>query len=138
MAHTKPKPPGEIVKNYLDTFFEKNVEKTLDCLADDVTWKVQGAATVPTIGERRGKDAVREWLALFPRHFVPLAFHIDRIFEQGEQVVVTGSIAHRIVDTGREFKSDFAAVCEVRDEKISAYSFIEDSFALWRAFQPLN
>lgn len=137
MSSTKQMTPGEVVQNYLNTFFEKDVEKTLKCLTDDVRWKVQGAATVPTIGERKGKGAVRDWLALFPLHFVPLTFRIDRIFEQDNQVVITGDFKHRILDTGREFESDFAAICEVRDGKICAYSFIEDSYGLWRAFQPL-
>lgn len=128
--------PGQVVRHYLDTFFEKNVDKTLACLTDDVAWKVQGAPGVPTIGERRGKEAVREWLALFPVHFEPLSFRIDALFENGDRVVVTGEVAHRIKSTGREFRSDFAALCTVRDGRIGAYDFIEDSYALWQAFQP--
>ena len=127
--------PGQVVRHYLDTFFEKNVDKTLACLTDDVAWKVQGAPGVPTIGARRGKQAVREWLALFPLHFEPLAFRVDTVFENGDQVVVTGDFAHRIKSTGREFRSDFAALCTVREGRISAYNFIEDSYALWQAFQ---
>ena len=37
--------------------------------------------------------------------------------------------------TGREFASDFAAICSVRDGKVSAYNFLEDSYALWHSFQ---
>jgi uncharacterized protein len=135
MTGNMPMSPGRVVRHYLDTFFEKNVEKTLDCLADDVRWKVQGAADVPTVGERRGKQAVRDWLALFPVNVEPLAFCVDTVFEEGDKVVVTGEFTHRIKSTGREFRSDFAALCTVRDGKISAYNFIEDSYALWRAFQ---
>ena len=129
--------PGQVVQHYLDTFFAKDVERTLDCLTDDVVWKVQGAAELPTVGQRRGKDAVRAWLAAFPQHFKPLAFRIDRMFENGQQVVVTGDLTHQILSTGRTFSSDFAAVCTVRDNKISAYAFLEDSYALWQSFQPL-
>lgn len=128
--------PGQVVQNYLDTFFRKDVEETLACLTEDVIWKVQGAAEVPTIGVRHGREAVRSWLALFPDHFEPLDFRIDRTFESGDQVVMIGTFRHRIVDTGKEFGSDFAAICSVRDGKVSAYNFIEDSYGLWRAFQP--
>lgn len=128
--------PGQVVQNYLDTFFRKDVDKTLECLTDDVVWKVQGAADVPTIGLRHGREEVRAWMALFPVNFEPLEFHVERTFESGDQVVITGTFRHRILSTGKEFASDFAAICSVRDGKVSAYNFIEDSYALWRAFQP--
>ena len=60
--------PGQVVQHYLDTFFARDVGKTLACLTNDVVWKVQGAADVPTVGVRHGKDEVRAWMALFPAH----------------------------------------------------------------------
>lgn len=136
MATTTDMNAGEVVRHYLDTFFSKDVDKTLECLTDDVIWKVQGAADVPTVGVRHGKEEVRAWMALFPAHFEPLEFNIARTFENGDQVVMTGHFKHRILDTGRVFESDFAAICSVRDGKVSAYNFLEDSYALWRSFQP--
>ena len=130
------KTPGQVVQHYLDTFFKGDVDKTLECLTDDVVWKVQGAADVPTIGERQGKEEVRAWMALFPTNFEPLEFRIARTFESGDQVVITGHVRHRILSTGREFSSDFAAICSVRDGRVSAYNFLEDSYALWCSFQP--
>jgi len=127
---------GQVVQHYLDTFFEKDVDKTLDCLTEDVVWKVQGAPDVPTIGVRHGREQVREWMALFPPHFQPLDFKVERIFESGDQAVLTGHFTHRILSTGKEFTSDFAVICSVRDGKVSSYNFIEDSYALWRSFQP--
>lgn len=127
---------GQVVQHYLDTFFKKDVDKTLDCLTEDVVWKVQGAPDVPTIGVRRGREQVREWMALFPPNFQPLNFKVERIFESGDQAVLTGHFTHRILSTGKEFTSDFAVICAVRDGKVSSYNFIEDSYALWRSFQP--
>ena len=136
MTTNTERTPGQVVQHYLDTFFKKDVDKTLECLTEDVVWKVQGAASVPTIGLRRGRDEVRAWMALFPVNFEPLEFQVERIFENGDQVVITGHFKHRILSTGKEFVSDFAAICSVRDGKVSAYNFIEDSYALWKAFQP--
>jgi len=136
MTTTRKRTTGQVVQSYLDMFFSKDLEKTLACLTDDVVWKVQGAPDVPTIGVRHGKDAVREWMALFPPNFEPLDFQVERIFESGDQAVLTGHFTHRIVSTGKTFSSDFAVICSVRDDKIAAYNFIEDSYGLWRAFQP--
>lgn len=126
----------QVVQNYFETFFSHDIDKTLQCLTDDVVWRVQGAADVPTIGTRRGKDEVREWLTLFPKHLQPLDFDITRTFENDDQVVVIGHFTHRILDTGKEFSSDFATICIVRDGKLAAYNFLEDSYGLWDAFQP--
>ena len=134
MTSTTEMTPGQVVQHYLDTFFKKDVDRTLECLTDDVVWKVQGAADVPTIGVRHGKEEVRAWMALFPVNFEPLEFRIERIFESGDQVAITGHFKHRILSTGHEFASDFAAICSVRDGKVSAYNFLEDSYALWRSF----
>ena len=135
MTSTSEMTPGQVVQHYLDTFFKKDIDKTLDCLTDDVIWKVQGAPDVPTIGVRNGKEEVRAWMALFPVNFEPLEFEVERTFESGDQVVITGRFKHRILSTGHEFSSDFATVCSVRDGKVSAYNFLEDSYALWRSFQ---
>ncbi|WP_433556080.1 nuclear transport factor 2 family protein [Pseudonocardia xinjiangensis] len=135
MATTSEMTPGRVVQHYLDIFFKGDVDKTLECLADDVIWKVQGAPDVPTIGLRRGKQEVREWMELFPQNFQPVEFNIERTFESGDQVVLVGHFKHRILSTGREFASDFSAICTVRDGKVSSYNFLEDSYALWRSFQ---
>ena len=105
---------------------------------DDVVWRVQGAPDVPTIGTRYGKDEVREWLELFPHHFQPLDFDIQRMVADDDRVIVIGHFTHRILDTGREFSSDFATICTVRDGKLAAYNFLEDSYGLWDAFQPVD
>ncbi|MHA0285543.1 nuclear transport factor 2 family protein [Mycobacterium sp. C3-094] len=129
---------SQVVQNYFDVFFSHDVDKTLQCLTDDVVWRVQGAADVPTIGTRHGRQQVREWLELFPKHFQPMDFDIQRMFESGDQVVVIGHFTHRILDTGKEFSSDFATVCTVQDGKLAAYNFLEDSYGLWDAFQPVD
>ena len=59
----------------------------------------------------------------------------DRTFENGDQVVLTVHFKHCILGTGKECESDFAAICRVRDGKVSTSNFIEDSFALWQSFQ---
>jgi ketosteroid isomerase-like protein len=74
-------------------------------------------------------------MQLFPKHFQPLNFAIHHTFEHGDHVVVIGHFSHRIIDTGRKFESDFAAICTIRDGKLASYNFLEDSFGLWNAFQ---
>ena len=124
----------DTVKQYFDTFLTHDTDKILAVLTDDVAWEVQGAPNVPTIGKFHGKDEVRQWLGIFPKNFKPLGIRFDKFFENGPDVMVLGSFTHLILATSKEVSSDFAAHLIVRDGKIAAYRFFEDSYALYMAF----
>lgn len=124
----------DVVKAYFDTFLSHDPEKTLATLTDDIRWEVQGAPNVPTIGKFRGKEQVRKWLEVFPKNFKPLTISFDKFFENDNDVVVLGSFKHLALITNQEVGSEFAAHLEVRDGKIAAYRFFEDSYALYIVF----
>lgn len=95
---------------------------------------MQGAPNVPTIGKFCGKDEIRRWLEIFSKNFKPLTIQFDKFFENGNDVVVLGSFKHLALPTNKEVGSEFAAHLEVRDGKIAAYRFFEDSYALYVVF----
>lgn len=135
MPEIDPLTPIEVVQKYLGTLFAHDVNRTLDMLTDDIVLHVQGAANVPTAGLHHGKEEVRRWLELLPLNFRPLYFKTYRFFESGDEVVFIGSFRHLVLPTGNEVSSEFAAHCVTRGGKVAAYKFLEDSYALYRAFQ---
>jgi uncharacterized protein len=124
----------DVVKKYFETFLTHDPEKTLAVLTDDIRWEVQGAPNVPTIGKFHGKDEVRRWLEIFPKNFKPLHIQFDKFFENGDDVMVLGSFTHLALPTNKEVSSEFAAHLIVRGDKIAAYRFFEDSYALYVVF----
>ncbi len=126
--------PIEIVKAYFDAFLKGDSAAVLSMLTDDVLWHVQGAPNVPTVGLWQGKEQVKQWLLNFPQQFKPLAFELDRYFESGDEVIVTGRFKHLALSTNREVGSELAIHFQVRDGLISSYKILEDSYALFVAF----
>jgi uncharacterized protein len=127
--------PIRVVQHFLDMVFAHDVNKALDMLTDDVVLHVQGAPNVPTIGIQHGKEEVRSWLELFRLNLQPLYFKTYRFFESGDEVVLIGGFRCLVLATGNEVSSEFAAHCVTRGGKVAAYKCLEDSYALYRAFQ---
>ncbi len=124
----------EVAKQYFNSFLSHDPEITLAMLTDDIRWEVQGAPNVPTVGKFRGKEDVRRWLEIFPKNFKPLDIRFDNFLEKDTNVVVLGSFTHLALITNQEISSEFAAHLIVRDGKIAAYRFFEDSYALYMVF----
>lgn len=126
--------PTEIVKAYFDAFRKGDLEAVLSMVTDEVLWHVQGAPNVPTVGFWQGKEQVRQWMLNFPKKFKPLAFELDRYFESGDEVIVTGRFKHLALPTNREVGSELAVHFKTQDGLISSYKILEDSYALFVAF----
>ncbi len=137
-AANKPKQltpsPTEIVQAYFATFLSGDLDATLAMLSEDVTWAVQGAPNVPTVGTLQGKQQVKDWMLNFPKQFKPLVFELDRYFESGDEVIVTGRFKHLVLTTQREVGSELAIHFIVKDGLICSYKILEDSYALHTAF----
>lgn len=128
------KSPTEIVQAYFAAFLSKDLETTLSMLSEEVQWHVQGAPNVPTVGMLWGKEHVKAWMLDFPKHFKPLAFELDRYFESGNEVIVTGRFKHLVLSTNQEVGSELAIHFIVNDGLICSYKILEDSYALYTAF----
>lgn len=100
--------PTEIVKAYFTAFLGGDLEATLAMLSEDVTWTVQGAPNVPTVGTLQGKQHVKNWMLNFPKQFKPLVFELDHYFESDDEVIVTGRFKHLVLATKREVGSELA------------------------------
>lgn len=127
--------PIQVVQKYLDMLFTDEVDRALAMLTDDVVLHVQGAPDVPTVGIHHGKEEVRRWLELVRLSFRPLYFKTYRFFESGDEVVFIGSFRSLVLSTGKEVSSEFVAHCVTRGGKVAAYKCLEDSYALYRAFE---
>lgn len=128
------KSPTEIVQAYFASFLSGDIEATLLMLSEDVQWHIQGAPNVPTVGTLQGKEQVKAWMLDFPRHFKPLAFELDHYFESDNQVIVTGRFKYLVLPSCREVGSELAIHFILKNDLICSYKILEDSYALYLAF----
>src|SRR5262245_55904316 len=84
-----------IVEKYMEGFRRGDHDLVLTCLADDVVWVLHGYKTL------RGKDAFEAEIK-GTSFEGGLVLTLDRLIEEGDTVVATGSSATETADDKRE------------------------------------
>jgi ketosteroid isomerase-like protein len=110
-----------------------DMQPLLSLYSDDVEWQVPEMEGVPFAGTRRGIAGVRDFFAAVSDGLDVLEFEPHEYIAQGDKVVALGRYSWRVKATGREFSSDFAHVCTVRDGKIVRFHEYMDTAAEVRA-----
>lgn len=107
------------------------------CFAPDVDWYIPGnEALAPWLGRRARRDDVPDYFRTLRSHAEPISLDVEHVLVDGEQCVVVGHLASRMVATGRTYASMFCAHLTVRDGQITRYRVLEDSWALVEALTP--
>jgi len=100
----------KIVQQYMEGFMESNHEKVLDCLTENVVWKMQGHFDLS------GKDAFDKGIE--NENFVGRpTIEIYRMVEEGEVVIAEGGVTSTKKDGGL-LDAVFCDVFEFENGKI--------------------
>ena len=110
-----------------------DMKPLLALYSDDVEWQVPAMENVPFGGPRRGIAGVQDFFAAITDRLEVLEFEPREYIAQGDKVVALGRYSWRVKATGREFSSDFAHVCTLRDGKIVRFHEYMDTAAEVRA-----
>ena len=110
-----------------------DLKPLLSLYSADVEWHVPEMENVPFAGPRRGIAGVRDFFAAITESLEVLQFEPREYIAQGDKVVALGRYSWRVKATGREFSSDFAHVCTIRDGKIVRFHEYMDTAAEVRA-----
>lgn len=125
----------EIVKMYFEHFLKGEKEKVFEMLSNEVVWSVKGSDNVPTVGQRKGINEINTFIENFQANFKPQSFSILHYFEDDNKVFAIGNFTHFIIPTQKEISSDFMIEFIVENGKICSYKILEDSYALYLAFE---
>lgn len=124
-----------IVKDYLSKLLAGNKEKAFELVAEEAIWTVEGSDNVPTVGKRNGKQEIDVYFENFQNNFEPKEFNIIHYFENEDTVFVIGNFTHLIKKTQKLVSSDWMMEYTIKEEKITSYKILEDSYALYLAFK---
>ena len=104
-------------------------------MADDMIWHNEGDATLPWIGETKGKEAIFEFLGVFSSNLQVTMWENEDAFASGDTVAVFGRMNGVTTKSGKEIgEFTFALRAKVRDGQIVLCNWFEDSFALSQAY----
>lgn len=123
------------VREFFAAFGAGDRPALLALLADDFTWEVAGADTVPWTGKRTTTAEVEAFLDAATTGVVTEQFSVDHVLGDDERAFAKGSFTHLITATGKRFRSSFALYVEVSGERITRYTMHEDSHAAAEAFR---
>ena len=128
-----------IVKAAYLAYQEADIPALLKFLTDDVRWfEVGPEELIPTAGERKGREQVKEFFATLEasediQSFTPLHF-----VAQGDSVVVLGELRSRVKSTGVLIKSPWVHVFTLSDGMIKEFRSFYDSAAAVKAYQAIR
>lgn len=126
----------EVAQAFLWAAGSGDMEKLKSLMADDFVWHNEGDSKLPWIGNWKGKDVVlNEFFPKFGAALKTTSWTTDYNFVNGDQAVFMGSmsaIANRSgVDSG---KFNWAVRVQVADGKVVSWTWLEDSYAISRAY----
>jgi ketosteroid isomerase-like protein len=124
--------------NTIDKFFTAlgsgNDEAALELVTPDATFEAQGPPGVPIYGRFEGRDGVRRFIATLRELFDTERFDVRQSTQSDGLAFAYGYMQHRLRNSGRVFRSEWALYCEVRGGRIRTYKMFEDTAALAAAY----
>ena len=122
------------VAKFFAALKDKDLDRALSLVAEDVVFEAQGPNTVPIYGKFIGKKGVVEFLSILGELFNTEAFEIYKLVAVDNYIFAHGYMQHRVKKTERIFKCEYALVCTSKNGLITSYKMFEDTAALSEAY----
>ena len=125
----------DTVMAFMGAMGSGDMEQMSALMADDMVWHNEGDATLPWIGETRGKEAIFEFLGVFGANLQTTKWENTDAFASGDTVAVFGAMNGITSQSGQEIgEFSFALRAKVRDGQVVLWHWFEDSFAVSQAY----
>ena len=122
------------VQKFFECIANKDIVGALELVDENAVFDAQGPKSVPVYGRFEGKDGARHFLSILSEIFETEVFEFYKWGQADNFVFAFGYMQHHVRKTGRTFKSEWALVCQVKDERISSYKIFENTAALQAAY----
>lgn len=125
----------DTVMAFMGAMGSGDMDKMNALMADDMVWHNEGDASLPWIGETRGKDAIFKFLGVFSENLQTTKWENTDAFASGDTVAVFGVMNGITTHSGKETgEFTFALRAKVRDGQVVLWHWFEDSFAISQAY----
>ncbi len=127
-----------IVQNFLGHIFAGEMSSALALVAADARFISTNPAPNPANplhGTFVGVEGAKAFFGGFVNLLEPGDFKVTASFGDAAHVASYGTLRHKVRRTGKDFVSDWALICEIKEGQIGLYHFYEDTEALANAMQ---
>jgi len=126
----------EVVKQMFEAFGEGDVPRILSLVSEDCQWDHRGPYDVPIGQLFVGPEGVREFFTILAETQETLEFEAREFFGSHNRVVVLGYNRFRVIETGKEWASEYSMAYTVEDGLVTHWRPIHDMGAEAAAHQP--
>lgn len=126
----------DVVKQFYAAFADGDMPKILSFVAEDCRWDHTGPPGPPFNKVYEGVAGVEEFFKDIAETLDTFEFEVNEWFQSGDRVVALGVAGHRVIATGKEYRSDFAMSHTVRDGKVTHWKPVFDMTLEAQAFEP--
>jgi ketosteroid isomerase-like protein len=118
-----------IVEAFYQASAERDVERAISLIADDVDWLVQGPVDVfAFLGQRRGKAAVRESYREIARKLEITGYHLEALLVDGDRAAALIRLTSVVRATGKIMSVKTSQFSRFRDGKMVEMRSVLDSY----------
>ena len=126
----------EVIKEMYAAFREGDMPRMLSLVSEDCQWDHQGPPGPPINQLYVGPAGVEEFFKTLGETQETLDFEAHEFFGADNRVVVLGYNRFRVIETEKEWASDFAHAWTVEDGRVTRWRPIQDMGAEVGAHQP--
>ena len=126
----------EVVRQFYDAFGEGDLPTALRLVSDDCQWDHRGPSGPPINHLYVGPAGVEEFFKILGETQEILEWEPKEYFGAGGRVVALGTCRFRVIETGKEWASDWAGVYTVEDGLIKSWRPMFDMTAEAEAYKP--
>jgi hypothetical protein len=123
-----------VVQAIFEAFGRGDVPGVLTHLSEDVEWRAPGPASVPYLGERRGRGGAAEFFTQLGTNVEFESFEPGAFVAEGDRVVVLGRERGRVRGTGKAFDNEWALVFTLGGGRVTNFQLYENTAAVAEAF----
>lgn len=118
-----------IVEAFYQASAERDIERTMSFIADDVDWLVQGPVDIfAFLGQRRGKAAVREGYREIARKLEITGYHIEALLVDSDRAAALIRLASVVRATGKIMSVRTSQFSRFRNGKMVEMRSVLDSY----------
>ncbi|MEM1362113.1 MAG: nuclear transport factor 2 family protein [Pseudomonadota bacterium] len=125
----------DTVMAFMGAMGSGDMEAMSALMADDMVWQNEGDPSLPWIGTWDGKDTIFGFLGTFSENTEITLWENLEAFASGETVAVFGRMKMITTGSGEEtVPFTFALRAKARDGQVVLWNWLEDSYAVSRAY----
>jgi len=102
--------------------------------ADDLVFEIQGDdGVLPWVGKSSGKQAIVDFISKIRVLTEPIKFDVEDILASDSRAAIIGALETKIKATGKITATQFAIILTVKDDLVTRFQMLEDSFDVSKA-----